>query len=691
MRPDRYPCLLAAAAVLALAAPARADVVINEILYHAPDDQDDLQFVELHNPGRAPADLAGWTLKGAGHTFPPGTKIDPGGFLVVCKNGKEFRRAYGLDAAGEFPGTLGRNGEAVELRDAAGKRVDGVKYKSRAPWPAVADGDGASLERICPAAPGDAPENWAPSPLPTGRQAAGGTPGKKNAAYSATAPPVVGGVTAPTHAGPGQEVRVTAEVRAAAGLMAVDLLYRVAGSGSEGAEVAVPMAPLPGGAYGAVIPPQKAGQIVRYRVRAVDAAGAERLDPHPNDLRPAGSVYVHDPFRPGKIPLGYVVSVGRAEFRAAQSDPGPAVNRMWGQRPDAPDPPARGNSAFVFVDPKTGEPTLYDFVSIPTRAGGRKVRFHRDRPLDGMSTVNLIYEYHDRFPLTEHLAFEVYRKAGLPAPRTDYVRVWVDGRPHGFQLLVEQPNKSFLRRNGYDAGGELYKAVWFGGTLAERHEKKTHRRGTHAGLAELVRGLLAARGDDQWAYIKKHFDAAEVAGHYAVRTVLSDWDGFFNNYFLYHDTGGTGTWSLFPWDQDKTWGFHDGIGDDGSFVDMPITFGMEGDRPRGGGWWRPGGDLSRPLLANPTFRRHFLARVKDLLETVYTPEAFEPVIKEMGDRLEGEVRFRAEARRENPDEAVARFRRHLDSFRRHLTERRAFLLRQNEVRAAGKWDPAELK
>ena len=38
-------------ALVAACGPARADVVINEIFYHAPDDLDDLQFIELHNSG----------------------------------------------------------------------------------------------------------------------------------------------------------------------------------------------------------------------------------------------------------------------------------------------------------------------------------------------------------------------------------------------------------------------------------------------------------------------------------------------------------------------------------------------------------------------------------------------------------------------------------------------------------------
>ena len=122
---------------------------------------------------------------------------------------------------------------------------------------------------------------------------------------------------------------------------------------------------------------------------------------------------------------------------------------------------------------------------------------------------------------------------------------------------------------------------------------------------------------------------------------------------------------MYPWDQDKTWGYHDGIRGYEVFSDMPITFGMAGDAPPGWPkdqpppaasasapiWWRPGGDFSKPLLANPTFRKLFLARTKELLETVYTEEVFFPLIKELGERLEEEVKVRAELRGEDPKQA----------------------------------------
>src|SRR5262249_35019949 len=155
---------------------ANGAVVVNEIMYHAPNDLDDLQYVELFNTGDKAVDLSGWKIKGAKHEFPAGSKIEAGGYLVVCKSAKEFKKAYGFDGGGEFKGTLSHGGETVELIDAAGKVVDGVKYKTRAPWPVAPDGESSALERICPTAPGDTPENWAPSPLAPGSPKPMGTP-----------------------------------------------------------------------------------------------------------------------------------------------------------------------------------------------------------------------------------------------------------------------------------------------------------------------------------------------------------------------------------------------------------------------------------------------------------------------------------------------------------------------------------
>jgi hypothetical protein len=71
---------------------AAADVVINEIFYHAPDDIGELDYIELYNPGSQAVDLGGWKFtKGIGYQFPANTKIDANGFVVICENPDRFK------------------------------------------------------------------------------------------------------------------------------------------------------------------------------------------------------------------------------------------------------------------------------------------------------------------------------------------------------------------------------------------------------------------------------------------------------------------------------------------------------------------------------------------------------------------------------------------------------------------------
>ena len=75
------------------------------------------------------------------------------------------------------------------------------------------------------------------------------------------------------------------------------------------------------------------------------------------------------------------------------------------------------------------------------------------------------------------------------ACRTDFIRTWIDGRPMGYHLLIEQPNKAFLRHNGLRADGNLYKCQWFGQGVVGQHEKKTHIHEGHGDLVNFRAGL----------------------------------------------------------------------------------------------------------------------------------------------------------------------------------------------------------
>jgi hypothetical protein len=292
--------------------------------------------------------------------------------------------------------------------------------------------------------------------------------------------------------------------------------------------------------------------------------------------------------------------------------------------------------------------------------------------------------------LTEPLAYELYRLAGVPAPATEHLRVWEDGRLLGYQLLIEQPNKSFVARHTGDNSGNLYKLLWYEQGIVGQHEKKTNFTTGHDDLIDVIEGLDNKAGAEQWAFIQKNFDVEEFINYYTVNMCIQNWDGSFNNYFAYHDTRRNGKWTIYPWDEDKTWGDYDGVSPNYDGYEMPLTFGMKGDSPpaydpmsktntqRGhfGGisWWRPAGWFSGPLLANPEFRRRFLARLGEVCATVFTEERFLPVIDAMEKRLEPEIAVRSQARGEDAQRSLELFRAHVQTFRNQLQHRREFIL-----------------
>jgi regulation of enolase protein 1 (concanavalin A-like superfamily) len=170
---------------------ARDWVVINEILYNPAEP--DAEFIELHN--RHPSfafDLSGLEMSGVGFTFPPGTFIQPNGFLVLVKNRAAFGLVFGatLPVVGPYSGNLQRNGETLRLVQpgataAEDLTLDEVRYENLPPWPALADGFGPSLQLIDPAQDNARVGNWLATAITDANRA---TPGRANAGRSALEP-----------------------------------------------------------------------------------------------------------------------------------------------------------------------------------------------------------------------------------------------------------------------------------------------------------------------------------------------------------------------------------------------------------------------------------------------------------------------------------------------------------------------
>lgn len=129
-----------------------AQVIITEIMYNPPQGAgttDTLEFVELHNRGNMAVDVSGWQFnEGFEFTFPAGTSIPGGGYVIITENKAYFDARFPGLTTFEWSGALTNSpGEDLELTTSdTNNVVDYVDYRNVAPWPAGdANGNGASI------------------------------------------------------------------------------------------------------------------------------------------------------------------------------------------------------------------------------------------------------------------------------------------------------------------------------------------------------------------------------------------------------------------------------------------------------------------------------------------------------------------------------------------------------------------
>ncbi len=136
-------------------------VKINEIHYNPARNTQLTEFIELTNPTGAPVNVSGWHFfSGVEYTFPAGTIIAPGAYLVVASDPATLLKYYGVTAFGPWTGGLSSEGENIKLLDQFGTQIDSVDFSNTAPWPATPNGDGPTAELIHPSLDNDTGGHW---------------------------------------------------------------------------------------------------------------------------------------------------------------------------------------------------------------------------------------------------------------------------------------------------------------------------------------------------------------------------------------------------------------------------------------------------------------------------------------------------------------------------------------------------
>ena len=601
--PCLFPKSLGCVLLLACAALyARAAVVINEIHYHPKDKTAQSEFIELLNTGTAEVSLAGWQfVTGVKFTFPEGTKIVPGGYVVVAGNPERFKAAFGKDALGAWKGKLKHSGEALVLRDARGAVVDQVKFGTGFPWPTAADGEGASLELVNPAMDHLAGSSWRSSGFVAGKNEIGKpTPGERNSTASDIAPPSISAIGhAPAQPKGGEPMRVAARVVAAGGVKAVTLFYQVVEPGKyirksdpafEKDWTPVPMRDdgkdgdtrAGDGVFSALLPGtlQQHRRLIRYRIAAEDARGQIMRVPYADDACPNFTYFCFTGFPPwagypGKPGEGPPLVFPNTLFTTLPTMtllavPEDVEKSQW----DA------GANKKDFLGTLVSEGKVYDHIEFHNRGQGSVnvcgknkwgFKFNPTREFEITGKAN---DQHPRTVsslsmnacaspwvqcnrgmagLDEALSFRAYEIAGVPSPQCRYVQFRVidaaeeapkdqyAGDLWGLYQIVENPNGSFLHDRDLP-DGNLYRMA---GGPDKKHQaaKQPKDNGDVDGFLGRVRG----GADENWW--RANLNLPAYYSFHAINRLVGNVDLRPNeNHFLYH--GANNRWVPIPWDLD---------------------------------------------------------------------------------------------------------------------------------------------
>ncbi len=211
---------------------------------------------------------------------------------------------------------------------------------------------------------------------------------------------------------------------------------------------------------------------------------------------------------------------------------------------------------YTSFQPLTGKPNLR--VSFDHYVDGQRY--------DGLEAVDLVNEAEDPAAMSEAVAYRVFRAAGLPASRTGFGWLTLNGQDYGLYTLVEKKDDVLVERWWPDdADGSVYESsseMWpcdldDGGAPRcdcwERDEVGTDERAD----LEALCAVATDTPDGEWyAAIGEAVDWDDVAGHMAMEIVLDAHDhyaGYMGNVYLYHRPEAE-RWSLLPASMNSAFG-----------------------------------------------------------------------------------------------------------------------------------------
>ncbi len=273
----------------------------------------------------------------------------------------------------------------------------------------------------------------------------------------------------------------------------------------------------------------------------------------------------------------------------------------------------KGNSSFNMSRGTLKRPFRLDFE--------RQVK---GREFGGIQELCLNNNFNDPTQMREVLAYDLFRRAGLPASRTAYAKVWLtvpgqfERRYLGLYTVVEPVEGGFLKRHFGSKKGLLTKPEGLRGIeylgndwppYAGRYEPKTKVRDADARRLIAFARFIEEADDVTFAAKLGNYASPETLLRFiALNALLANMDSFLgngHNYYLYVHPQ-TGLAHFVAWDLNEAFGRHPMAGPPSAQMSFSIR------RPQG----FPNRLIER-VLADPKLDEAYLAQCSELLTNLF--------------------------------------------------------------------------
>ena len=243
------------------------------------------------------------------------------------------------------------------------------------------------------------------------------------------------------------------------------------------------------------------------------------------------------------------------------------------------------------------------FGSAVSTRPSMKIKFDEfvtGQTFSGVDTITLNNNNQDQTFVQQHLTYDLFARAGVPASRANFARVRVNGEDLGIYTHVEPIGKSLLTRLFGNSNGFLYESYAGDFTDAEIGsivEKRAGADQDRGRLAEL-KTALARPGPVSLPEIEALVNLDGFIRMWAAEVLIGHWDGYSgnrNNFYLYLNPSSR-KFEFLPWGPDAV------FTDPGPFITQPVPRSVKAV-----------GILSRRLWELPAIRNRYRTEMARLL------------------------------------------------------------------------------